>query len=79
MQLTGLESVARAMEVRRKHVGIAVLSALLFGPLGLAYASRLGAALLSLLAVVLSVSCGRWAILLLHPLCAFWAWWATRE
>lgn len=80
LKMAGLESAVASLEVRPKHLGIAVLAALLFGPLGLAYASRFGAAVVSILAMLLGWRYGSVvALLLMHPLCALWAWWVVRE
>jgi hypothetical protein len=66
-------------EAKPKPVWAAVLYALLFGPLGLAYSSMIGAGVMCIVAIALRICFGSLATLIVVPVCVLWAWWATRE
>ncbi len=65
--------------VRAKSTGLAILLALLFGPLGLLYSSVTGAILMfiayvgAVIAGVLTFGIGFLLLLFIHPICAVWA------
>ena len=56
-----------------KNVGAAVVLALIFGPLGMLYATVGGAFLMFGIGAILAFSIGWWAPLLLVPINVFWA------
>jgi hypothetical protein len=66
-------------EVRPKQVWLAVLLALVLGPFGLFYSTVAGAITMIIVSIGLQFWWGDFSILLVLPICAVWAWRATRE
>jgi len=67
-------------EFHPKQIWAAVPLALLFGPAGLLYCTTTGATIMFLVSFILSLFVGRLlAYLIVSPICALWAWRATRE
>lgn len=66
------------LDVRPKIVWVAVLLALVLGPFGLFYSTVLGAIAMIIVSVGLQFWWGDTSILLVLPICAIWAWRATR-
>jgi hypothetical protein len=62
-----------------KHVWVAVLLALLLGPLGLLYCTITGAIVMMIVSVALAFFFGQLSFLITLPICAIWAWRASRE
>lgn len=57
----------------RKSMGVGLLLALFFGPLGLLYASVLGGILMFVISVVVAVLTLGFGVLLTWPICVIWA------
>jgi hypothetical protein len=66
-------------EIRPKPVWVAVLLALVLGPLGLLYSTTAGTMIMLIVAIVLRLFFGNISLLVVLPICAFWAWRATRD
>lgn len=62
-----------------KQVWVAVALALLFGPLGLLYCTITGAIVMMIVSVALALIFGQLSFLVALPICAIWAWRASRE
>jgi hypothetical protein len=67
------------VEVRPKQVGIAVLLALLFGPLGLVYFTMIGTTVMLIVSFTLTHFLGKVSFLIIQPIRAIWAWRAARS
>ncbi len=67
------------MEVRPKLVWVAILLAVVLGPFGLFYSTIPGAIAMIIVSIGLQFWWGNASILLVLPICAVWAWRATRE
>ena len=72
-------SAVGLVAVRPKQVWIAVMLALLFGPMGLIYCTLTGTVVMSVVSLVLMLFVGRAESLMVLPICAVWAWRAARE
>ena len=66
-------------DVKPKQVWIAVLLAVGLGPIGLVYCTITGAIVMLIASIVLGLFFGNFALLLVLPVCALWAWKAARE
>jgi hypothetical protein len=66
-------------DVRPKVVWVAVLLALFFGPFGLIYCTITGTIVMFVISIVLQFLLGSISLLITLPICAFWAWRASRE
>jgi hypothetical protein len=66
-------------EVRPKQPWLAVLLALVFGPLGLLYSTMAGAITMFIVSIILRLWLGDVTLLFIAPICAVWAWKAARE
>ena len=66
-------------DVHPKNVWVAVLLALVCGPLGLLYCTATGALVMAILSMVATTYLGYWAFLIVPLACAIWAWKAARE
>jgi hypothetical protein len=65
--------------VQPKMVWVAVLLALVLGPVGLLYCTMTGTIVMTLVSVMLALLFGRASSLIILPICAVWAWRAARE
>jgi len=65
--------------VGTKQVWVAVALAFLFGPLGLLYCTITGTIVMMIVSVALALLFGQLSFLITLPICAFWAWRASRE
>jgi hypothetical protein len=65
--------------VGTKQVWVAVALALFFGPLGLLYCTISGAIVMMIVSVALALIFGQLSFLITLPVCAIWAWRASRE
>ncbi len=65
--------------VHPKPVWVAVTLAVLAGPIGLFYCTYTGAIVMLIVSVVLQYFLGYAGMVLVIPVCAFWAWRAARE
>ena len=72
-------SIGLIQSVGPKQVWVAVLLALLFGPLGLLYCTMTGAIVMMIVSVALALLFGQLSFLITLPICAIWAWRASRE
>jgi hypothetical protein len=66
-------------DVGPKQVWVAVTLALLFGPLGLLYCTITGAIVMMIVSVPLAILFGQASLVITLPVCAFWAWRASRK
>jgi hypothetical protein len=64
---------------RPKLVWVAVLLALVLGPIGLFYCTITGMIVMLIVAVILQYFIGSISLLIVLPICVFWAWRAARE
>lgn len=62
-----------------KQVWIAVFLALALGPFGLLYCTNLGTLVMLIVSVPFAIFLGKVSFLIIHPVCAIWAWRAARE
>jgi hypothetical protein len=67
------------VEVHPKKIWVAVLLALFCGPFGLLYCTATGTIVMLFVSIFLNIYLGFWAILIVPPICAIWAWRAARE
>jgi hypothetical protein len=67
------------VKVQPKMVWVAVLLALVLGPVGLLYCTMTGTIVMTLVSVMLALLFGRASSLIILPICAVWAWRAARE
>jgi len=72
-------AVGLLTDVGPKQVWIAILLALLFGPLVLLYCTITGAIIMLIVSVPLAIFLGQASLLITLPICAIWAWRAARE
>jgi hypothetical protein len=72
-------AVGLLTDVGTKQVWVAVLLALLFGPLGLLYCTITGALVMMIVSIALAFLIGQISFLITLPICAIWAWRAARE
>jgi len=56
-----------------KSMGLAIILALLFGPLGLLYSSVLAAIVMFVISIVVAIFTAGLGLLLTNPICAVWA------
>jgi hypothetical protein len=56
-----------------KSMGLAIILALLFGPLGLLYSSVLAAIVMFVISIVVAIFTAGLGLLLTNPICAIWA------
>lgn len=61
------------MGTNQKSMGVAIVLTILFGPLGLFYASVVGGAIMIVLSLVLGLITFGFAIFLIWPACVIWA------
>jgi len=62
-----------------KNVWVAVMLALLLGPVGMFYCTYLGGFVMIVLSILGDIFIGRYVYWLLLPVCAIWAWFAARS
>jgi predicted RND superfamily exporter protein len=62
-----------AYVLQRKSVGAAVLLAILFGPLGMLYATVPGALVMIVISLVLGIATAGFSVLIVWPVCIIWA------
>jgi hypothetical protein len=79
MEPTQIGSMGLLHDVGTKQVWVAVALALLFGPLGLLYCTITGAIVMMIVSVALALIFGQLSFLITLPICAIWAWRASRE
>lgn len=60
-----------------KSTGIALILALLFGPLGLLYSSITAAIVMFVITIPVAIFTLGFGLLLTHPICAIWAYVAV--
>ena len=72
-------SIGLIQSVGTKQVWVAVALAFLFGPLGLLYCTITGTIVMMIVSVALALLFGQLSFLITLPICAFWAWRASRE
>lgn len=58
-------------------VGVALATVL--GPVGLAYSTMWGTAVMVIVGIGLRIWLGNWSYLIVPPICGLWAWWALRD
>jgi hypothetical protein len=66
-------------DVRPRKVWLAIVLALLVGPLGLLYCTTTGTLVMLFVSMILWIKFGAASFLIVQPLCALWAWRAARE
>jgi hypothetical protein len=79
MEPTQIGATGLLYAVGTKQVWVAVALALLFGPLGLLYCTITGAIVMMIVSVALALILGQLSFLITFPICAIWAWRASRE
>jgi hypothetical protein len=79
MEPIQIGSMGLLHNVGTKQVWVAVLLALLLGPLGLLYCTITGAIVMMIVSVGLAFLFGQLSFLITLPICAIWAWRASRE
>jgi len=67
------------LDVGQKQVWIAVVLALLVGPLGLLYCTTTGTVVMLIVSIPLALFLGKASLLIIQPICAIWAWRAARD
>ena len=71
--------VKKVVVADTKSVLLAVVLAFCFGPLGLLYSSIIGAIVTFILAAIIAVITLTYGLFLIPPICAIWAFFATRS
>lgn len=63
----------------KKNVGLALGLALLFGPLGMLYATVSGGLIMLVVSLVVALFTAGFGLILTWPVCIFWAYTATKS
>ena len=69
----------RIVVVATKNAGLAILLAVLFGPLGLLYSTVIGAIVMFIVNIIAGVFTLGFGLLLTWPICGVWAYVAVKS
>jgi hypothetical protein len=67
----------RIVVVQAKSTGLAIVLAVLFGPIGLLYSTVMGAAVMFIVNIIVAVVTVGFGLLLTWPICGIWAFVAV--
>lgn len=67
------------VQPQSKNIWVAALLPLLVGPLGMCYSTVLGGLIMFAVYVFSVIFCGKWATLIVFPVCSLWAALAARD